>query len=249
MIDKSLRTTALSVAAVLMTTAAVSPAAAGGRGHGHDRHGSYGYYGDQWRYDGYRASWRGDYYAGHHRHYRYKRHKGGLSGAEAGLIAAGIVGAAILIDSASERSSRSRYYDDRPVRRYEDYGRYDRTYGERYDGGDFYYRRDDRRLSDRAWEDYRDDEIDRRLDGEAARPGEYNYGAAFNDCKAETREAARREGLTVGLPARPDEIDGLEGGTAVRFVSRFEMQERGGSFRRTMVCEADASGVRFLELV
>lgn len=241
----SLRKSLLAATAAVMAVGAAAPAYAGGghgrgNGYGHDRHGDYGHSYGQWRYDGYRGAWRDDHY-GHH--YRYKRHRGGLSGAEAGLIAAGIVGVAILLDSANDRSDRYGYgVEDH---RYRDYDRYDRSGYDPY-GDDFYYRRDDRRLSDRDWNDSRDDDLG--LDGRAE-PGEYNFGSAYNDCKAETREAARREGLQVGLPARPDQIDRIEGGEAVRFVAKFEMQDRGRPIRQTMVCEADASGVRFLELV
>lgn len=250
----------LTAAAALVGSGLAAPAYAGG-GHGRGgHHGAYGYYGygpgyyapsyygHDWRPGRHKGYWRGD---GHHRHYRY--HRGGLSGAEAGLIAAGIVGAAILIDSANDRA-RDRAYRDR------DYGYGgDPYYGGRYDGrygggradSDFYYRRDGRRLSDREWDDFADDPLDRRLDGRTPRaaPGDYNYGAAYNDCKAETRAAARDEGLTVGLPARPDRIDRIEGGAAVRFVTEFRVEDRGRGGRQTMVCEADAEGVRFIELV
>jgi hypothetical protein len=251
----SLKSLVLAASAALVVAGAATPAAAGGRGHGygygHGYHGG-GYYGGDWRYDGYRGAWN-DGYRNHHRHYRYKRHKGGLSGAEAGLIAAGIVGAAILIDSASDRRRDVRPYDDEGYdRRYRDYGRYDGRYDRRADvrywrDDDFYYRRDDRRLTDREWNDSLDDRLE---GGDRAKPGEYNYGAAYIDCKAETREAARREGLTVGLPAKPDRIQRIEDGEAVRFVTTFEMDEgRGRNVKQTMVCEADAAGVRFLELV
>jgi hypothetical protein len=228
-------------AAVLVAAAGITPAAAGGghgHGYGHSKHG-HGYDSGYWRYDGYRGAWGGDYY-GDHRHYRYKRHHGGLSGAEAGLIAAGIVGLAIVLDSASDRRGYDGY-----DRRY-DYDRYDRRYDDRYDRSgrdDFYYRRDDRRGYDDRYS------LDDRLLGGRAAPGDYNYGAAYNDCKAETRDAARREGLTVGLPAKPDDIDAIEGGEAVRFVTKFQMQDRGRAFTQTMVCEVDSDGVRFLELV
>ncbi|MEQ1931136.1 MAG: hypothetical protein ABL957_11505 [Parvularculaceae bacterium] len=231
----------LGACATVLALGGIAPAAAGG-GHGGHGSGHYGYGGHSqygaWRYDGHRGSWRNDHYS---HHYRYKRHHGGLSGAEAGLIAAGIVGVAILLDNA-DQSSRVRYDDG-----------YDRRYNDRYSYGsgrdDFYYRRDDRRLSDDAWNDYRDDGLSQRLEGGRAAVGEYNFGAAYNDCKAETREAARREGLSVGLPARPDEIVRIESGDAVRFVTKFELQDRGRGVRQTMVCEADAEGVRFLELV
>ncbi|NWG70819.1 MAG: hypothetical protein HXY23_04300 [Parvularculaceae bacterium] len=243
-----LKSPLFSAAAALAVLSAAAPAAAGGGhgyGHGYDKHGDWGHHGS-WRYDGYHGAWHPHY--GHH--YRYKRHRGGLSGAEAGLIAAGIVGAAILIDSASDR----RGYDDRDDERYDRYG--DRRSGpydiyDGYDGYDrtsrdgFYYRRDDRGYAG----DDGDDPLDRDLAGGRAAPGEYNYGAAYNDCKAEAREAARREGLSVGLPARPEDIRSLDGGAAVRFVTRFEMQDRGRTTRQTMVCEADGDGVRFLELV
>lgn len=239
----TLKSFLFSAAAALAALSVAAPAAAGG-GHGHshggfDKHGDWGHHGS-WRYDGYRGAWRSDRHYGHH--YRFKRHRGGLSGAEAGLIAAGIVGAAILIDSASDR----RGYDDRYDDRYDRYGGYDI-----YDGYDrtsrdgFYYRRDDRGYAGAD----RDDPLDRDLAGGRAAPGEYNYGAAYNDCKAEAREAARREGLSVNLPARPEDIRSLDEGEAVRFVTRFEMQDRGRTTRQTMVCEADGAGVRFLELV
>jgi hypothetical protein len=243
-----LRKITLLAAGAALAASLAAPALAGG-GHGRGGHHGYyshghGYYGHGWRPARHHGYWRG--YGGH-RHYRY--HRGGLSGAEAGLIAAGIVGAAILIDSANDRSrdryDRDRYYTD---------GYYGDRYDDRYDrrgaDSDFYYRRDDRRLSDREWEDYSDDALDEKLAGKAGGGrGEYNYGAAYNDCKAETRAAARDEGLTVGLPARPDRIDRIEGGAAVRFVTAFEVQDRGRGDRQTMVCEADADGVRFLELV
>lgn len=244
----SLKCLTMAASAALIAAGAAGPAAAGGRGHGdgHGGHGYSGYYGDAWRYDGDRGYWRGG--NGHSGHYRYDRHRGGLSGAEAGFIAAGIVGAAILIDSASDRG-RDRYGDDRNDRSRE---RYEDRSEDRYGRGDFYYRRDDRRLSDRDWNDFSDDELGRRLDGApiaVARSG-YNYGAAYNDCKAEARDAARREGLTVGLPAKPDRIEQIESGSAVRFVTQFQLDEgRGAAGRQTMVCEADADGVRFLELV
>lgn len=250
MAARELRTFSLlaaTAAAALLATSALTPAFAGG-GHGRGgHHGYYGqghaYYGHDWRQARHHGYWRS--YGGH-RHYRY--HRGGLSGAEAGLIAAGIVGAAILIDSANDRS-RDRSYDDGSYgdRYYDRYGRYD----DRRSDNDFYYRRDDSRLSDRDWDDYADDRLDKSLDGgsERAASGEYNYGAAYNDCKAETRAAARDEGLTVGLPPRPDRIERIDGGAAVRFVTGFRVEDRGRGDRQTMVCEADAGGVRFLELV
>lgn len=241
----------LAASATLVASSFATPALAGG-GHGRGGHYGYGhgpgYYSYGWNGAPHHGYWRD--YGGRH-YYRYDRH--GLSGAEAGLIAAGIVGAAILIDGANDRG-RDRYYDDRYYRDgydgdryYDSYGRYD----DRRSGGDFYYRRDDRRVSERDWEDASGDRLERSLAGNVGGGGrgEYNFGAAYNDCKAEARQAADGEGLTVGLPARPDRIERLEGGAAVRFVTQFRVDERGRSDRQTMVCEADADGVRFLELV
>jgi hypothetical protein len=234
----ALRTFGIAAASLAVAAAWVAPAYAGGRGHGRGHGYDHGYY-DGWCYDRHRGYWRD---GGRH-HYRYHRkHRGGLSGAEAGLIAAGIAGAAILIDSANDRRYDDRYhgrrrYDDRYYNR----RRYDDRYYDRYGDDDFYYRRDGGVVSDRDWDDLYDDDINSRLAGADA----YNYGAAYNDCKAETREAARDRGLAVGLPARPERIERIEGGSAVRFVTSFTADGR----RQTMVCEADEGGVRFLELV
>ena len=122
-------------AALAMGAGAVlvpSQAAASGRHHygvsyhygGHYKHGGYS------KYSGYRGA-KGHYGYGHHHkgHYRKGRHKGhykhgGLSGAEAALIAAGIIGGVILIDQAIENSKAPKPY----------YG----AYG--YNGRDRYYR-------------------------------------------------------------------------------------------------------------
>ncbi len=255
---KGLKTLLLAVGALATAAGSVAPAAAGGgHGRGYGKHG----YDKHWKYDGHRGYWR-DSGRQHYRYYRHRRGGDGLSGAEAGLIAAGIVGAAILLDSANDRYRYDdRYdrdrYDDRYYReRYYDRGRYYDPYrrggyDDRYGyGGDLYYRRDDYGRSggwtDRDWDDLYDDDLG--LEGGSYRGSSYNYGAAYTDCKAEMRDAARDRGISVGVPARPERIERIDGGSAVRFVTSFEVQERGG-YRQTMVCEADASGVRFIELV
>lgn len=238
----SLKKAALAAAAAAVALSAAAPASAGG-GHHH------GYYGKH----------HGKYYKHHygkgyykrprHVHHHHHHPKKGLSGGEAALIAAGIIGGAILIDRAlDDRRHDDRYYGyappPPPPRGY---------YGE--PTRDLYYRRDDRAYASPRYEnDYRDDYDDELLGGPAesrfAGRGEYNYGAAYNDCKAETRAAASDRGLLVALPAKPSDIRPIEGGAAVRFTTEFIARDlQGREMRQTMICEADLRGVRFIELV
>ena len=240
----TLKKALLSAAAAAMAAGALAPAAAAGgyHGRGHHAHAGWGHYKAPRHYK------RPKYYHGS-RHYRRRHHRGGLSGGEAALLAAGIIGGIILIDQAIENDRRRDAYDPyyAPPRR-----------------DDFYYRRDDRAPApaapyddyDRDYEDDLDEDLlgggyDERYDGRSspAYAADYNYGAAYNDCKAETRAAADAAGVIVALPAKPQRIQPIEDGTAVRFVADYLAQGRGGEWRRTMVCEADESGVRFLELV
>ncbi|MBI1365564.1 MAG: hypothetical protein GC153_06355 [Alphaproteobacteria bacterium] len=228
----------MSAAAAAMAVGAVAPASAGGYyGPGRYAHGPHGYPGHYRPY-------------GHHPRYyygsRYYRHHHGLSGGEAALLAVGILGGIVLIDRALEadRANAAAYYG----------GAYPPP---AYRGGyapprdDFYYRRDDRDPPPAVYGD--DDDLDGRLLGgdERGARGGYNYGAAYNDCKAETRQAATDGGLIVSLPAKPQRITPIDNGAAVRFEADFvasNLRGQSGDIRRTMVCEADAGGVRFLEL-
>lgn len=238
----SLKTSLIALAAASMAFAPAAPVLAGG-GHHHGYYGGHGYrHGHHGYGNGYYRHGYGSYYYGS-RHYRHYHHHG-LSGGEAALLAAGIIGGAILIDRAVENGrARDAYY-------------YDRGYAPSYRGGydrapsrDFYYRRDDRAgYDDEALDDDFDD--DGLAGGETVSArSEYNYGAAYNDCKAETRDAARDSGLLVALPARPQSIDAIDGGSAVRFSADIIARDvNGAEYRRVMTCEADKSGVRFLEI-
>lgn len=232
--NNGLRKLALGAAAAALSLGAIAPASASGyRGHhGGGRvvvHQSFGHgnYAPRHRY-----------YGGGHRGGYYRGHRGGLSGGEAAVIAAAIIGGAILIDAASDRDR----YDDRyayaPPRRYAPAPR-----------DDYYYRRDDRSVAP-SYDDEGEDDFGGELLGGEGAGASYNYGAAYNDCKAETRAAADEGGLFVALPARPQAITPIDDGGAVRFTADLVAQDRnGGQFRKTMVCEADLTGVRFLELV
>jgi hypothetical protein len=237
----------LPAAAALAALGSVAPAAASPHGHGrghhgghhghHKFHGHHGYYGHH-----------GGFYYGSHG-YRRHHHKHGLSGGEAALLAAGIIGGVILIDRALENERRyDRYAYRRPYP--------DDRYDDRYPNDRYRYERDG---YGRYYDD-RDDGLDDELLGgpedsgysEGALSGgrgEYNYGAAYNDCKAETREAARQAGVIVALPAKPERIAPIDDGYAVRFETSYLASDSGREWRRTMVCEADKGGVRFLELV
>ena len=219
-----LKKSLLAAASVAMVLGSVAPASAGGP---HYRH-------------GYRPPPPPHYYYGS-RHYRHYHH--GLSAGEAALLSVGILGGIVLIDRALEADRTSYAYGS---------GGY---YAPPPPSGDLYYRRDDRYAGYAAPaappppQDY-DDDLDRSLDGGPGEPAStrYNYGAAYNDCKAETRAAASDGGYMIALPAKPESIEEIDGGAAVRFRTSFLASNRSGEWRRTMVCEADEGGVRFLQL-
>lgn len=207
----------------------------GGSGYGH---GGYGYSSHDYYYGSY-----GYRHHGGHRGRHGDRH-GGLSDGQAVLLAAGIIGGAILIDRAIENDrARDGYYS----------GGYDPGYDRGYGPApsrDFSYRRDERTYDgdDNGFEDNRALEGE-LAGGEPASGARYNYGAAYNDCKAETRDAARDSGVLVALPARPRAIDPIDDGAGVRFTADVIATGVGGAqYRRVMTCEADKGGVRFLEL-
>jgi hypothetical protein len=225
-----LRKTLLTAAAAAVALGSAAPAFADG---GRYNRGHHGYYGG-----GYHHKVYGRHYAPRHyygsRHYRHGR--GHLSGAEAAFIALGIVGGVVLIDRALEREQNRYAYEPRyapPPR-------------------DSYYRRDDRPYSyddDLGDDDFYDDGELAGAANYAPDERRYNYGAAYNDCKAETRDAARDSGVTIALPAKPNRIEEIDDGAAVRFTASYLAQDSRGEWRRTMVCEADENGVRFLEIV
>ncbi len=230
--------------AAALSTAAIAPAPAfAGGGHrqydrNYSRHYDYGQYGN--------------------RRYTNDRHRRGrISGGEAALIAAGIIGGVILIDQALDNRERD---DDR----------YDRRYDDRYSGGGFddsaYYRRDERyddRYSDdgydRAYDDdvaveRRDGDLDDILLGDedlsrrstAGRP--HYADIAFRECVAEARGAAGQGGLTVAMPAAPDRMEELADGSVRMSASFRASNARGDEWARRFVCEADEEGVRFLQV-
>lgn len=186
------------------------------------------------------------------------RGRGRISAGEGALIAAGIIGGVILIDQAIQ-SDRRRFND-----RY-DAPRYDPRYDDRrrFENDDTFYRRDERNAGtfDRnddarsAPEDLTapdaqsPNDLDQRLlGGDEQQGAAYTIQAAFNECAAETRGAAGAGGLMVALPGEPTDVENLANG-GVRLTTVFTAQNtRGRQWRRTMVCEADGGGVRFLEI-
>lgn len=255
-IRASLKKAALAAAALATVFGGIAPAYAGGGHHG----GRHGYYGRPSHHAYHHPQrYHGRYYYGS-RHYRGYHHRRGLSGGEAALIAAGIIGGIILIDRAMEAEAYDRYSRDR----YDDpyYNRRYQQYGDGYGSGrDFSYRRDERAYGSSGYDDRYDGRYDDRSDGyddelaggrdyaDAGSGSSYNYGAAYNDCKAETRDAAGDSGVLVALPAKPRVIDPIDGGEAVRFRADVIARDlQGVEYRRVMTCEADAQGVRFLEI-
>jgi hypothetical protein len=252
--QKSTIRRSLLIAAALSITALVStPAIAGGR---YD-HGYYGDYGRDYnyrRYDGRR----------HHGYYDYRhKRRGHISGGEAALIAAGVIGGVILIDRALDNQDRRD--DERNDRRYDD--RYDGRSGAFNDG--YYYERDDRDYGDRssgraydrgfeegyssAREDRNiddillgDDEGDARRRDSAARPRFADL--AFRECVAETRGAAGQGGLRVAMPGAPERVEQLADGSVRMSASFRASNARGEQWTRRFVCEADEAGVRLLQV-
>lgn len=231
----------LLAAAIAAAAFVPAPAFAGGGRH-YDRP-YYRHY-DYGRYDRYR----------HHGYYDYRRHRRGghISGGEAALIAAGIIGGVILIDRALDnRDERNdRYYDDRYRRGAFDDGYYyqrdDRSYGGYSDRG---YDRGYEEGYERAVEE-RDADLDDRLlgDGDDARLGPSYVETAFRECVAETRGAAGAGGLFVAMPGAPSDVEELADGSVRMSASFRASNARGDEWTRRFVCEADEGGVRFLQV-
>lgn len=236
----------MSGLALLAAAIAAPPAFADyGRGHYYGR-----YKHDHVRfkharhYNGYYAPYRGGYY-----YHDYGRRRGRISGGEAALIAAGVIGGVILIDQALDanerRSDADRYYDDR----------YYARRGDRY-RSDPYYRRDEHDAYDAGRRDR--DAGDRAFAGEegedyglaGGRSGENDRGGAqlaFRECVAEARGAASAGGLSASFPNEPLLVE--EKGAGWRLEARFRATNpRGDSWVRRMICEADESAVRFLQI-
>jgi len=221
-----------AVAAVL----ALIPAAAladGGRGRGHYKHGY-----DRPHAGGYYAPHRGGYY-----YHDYRHRRGRISGGEAALIAAGVIGGVILIDQVLDAQERDRRYD--PY--------YDRQRGA-FGDDDPYYRRDDRYDDGPNYDPYDDDYglaggPDRDRDEGAADRGyeQRAIAAAYRECLAETRGAAGAGGLMTAFPSEPDRVDPRGRGWRIEAAFRAS-NARGQDWSRRMICEADEGGVRFLQI-
>jgi hypothetical protein len=235
----------LALALAAASVAFVAPQASADPGRGH----AYGRYKHERRYDSNYAPYRGGYY-----YHDYGRRRGRISGGEAALIAAGVIGGVILIDQALDASDRRRSED-----RY--YG--DRGYDDRYGSGgadhyrdDPYYRRDEHDAfdRDRRYGDYNDrgyghdDGEDYGLAGrEDSQGGRTGAERAFRECVAEARGAASAGGLVTSFPNEPLRVE--ERGAGWRIEARFRATNpRGDSWVRRMTCDADESAVRFLQI-
>lgn len=230
-----------SLAAALLATLPASALADGGRGRGHYKHGY-----DRHHDGGYYAPYRGAYY-----YNDYHRRRGRISGGEAALIAAGVIGGVILIDQALDARDRESRYDPYYSRERGAFGDDEPYYSrdDRYDG-----RYDERYGASGAYDPYEEEyglaggpERD-RYDG--AGEGGYERGAveaAFRECLAETRGAAGAGGLIAAFPSEPDRVDPR--GRGWRIEASFRASNaRGQNWSRRMICEADEGGVRFLQI-
>ncbi len=275
-----------------------SDAAAGGRVHysvghhygGHYKHGGYksshyysgrhrgyklgGYKYGGYKYGGYHGAKYG--YGGKH-HYGRKHRRGKLSGGEAALIAAGIIGGVILIDQALENSKaprRAPYH--RPYNGYDPYYQ-DYSYSSDWGIADQERRalaEERRKLAEerrKLFEERRrlenarvrksapvgggatdNDLDDLLLGGEVIAPHQSAdpiVSNAYVACASETRMAADAGGLLVAMPGTPGAVAPIAGG-AYRITADFTAQQPSGEqVRRTMQCDADDQGILRLEIL
>ncbi len=107
---------------------------------------------------------------------------------------------------------------------------------------------DDREILKR--EEREENEEDRRDERENAR-GEIitiAVDAAFRDCALEAREAARREGAILAMPARPSRVEAV-GPDLVRMTAELTASDaRGRNAVRRLTCEANVDRITFVEL-
>lgn len=229
MIRQSAKKVLLASAAVALAMGGVQPAFAHG---GHYRH--HGHHGHHYSHS---------YYGGHYRHHGYYGYRHHHHGGDAALIALGVVGGLVLLDSALESSRYSGGYYA-PSYGYSSYG---------YSGGysryappprpsrDYYYRQSPP-PAPAAPESERDSDLQ-------GAPSSYASDRAFDECASRARDALSDRGLMVASPAGPSSVKEVGDG-AWRFKADFTTQDRrGGQLLRTMTCEADESGVRLLELI
>ncbi|MBI1391656.1 MAG: hypothetical protein GC152_02835 [Alphaproteobacteria bacterium] len=102
----------------------------------------------------------------------------------------------------------------------------------------------DREAGGRALDD---DPLDEELLGAPDVPAQR---IAFGECAAEVRSLAGAQGLIVSLPATPTEAPADLGGGVVRLSAAFTAAgEDGYDYRRLMICDVDARGVKRLEVV
>ncbi|MEM9706521.1 MAG: hypothetical protein AAF850_10655 [Pseudomonadota bacterium] len=96
----------------------------------------------------------------------------------------------------------------------------------------------------------REDPFDREIDEQLLGGPEPAFiRSAFNACAQETRAAAAAGSVLIALPAAPDTADQADG-AGVAMTARFTAQDgAGATIQRTMRCEVDAEGVRFLEII
>ncbi|MFQ5564213.1 MAG: hypothetical protein ACE5FO_11655, partial [Parvularculaceae bacterium] len=163
---------------------------------------------------------------GHHGHH-----------GDAALIALGVVGGLILIDSALDKSRYSGGY-------------YAPSYG--YSGGYSGYAPPPRPSGDTYYRQSPPPAAAPQGDAEGAIGSATRSAAserAFIACTSRARDSLRSRGLMVASPASPSSAEEVGEG-AWRFEADFTTQDRrGGQLLRTMTCEADEGGVRVLELI
>ncbi len=253
MIRQNMNRFLLVAAAAALALGGAQPAFAKGKGGHHGgRHGGHhasGHGGHNGHHSSRRHGGHGRHHGGHgNRHHSGSSYYGGGygygyshhgHGGDAALIALGVVGGLILIDSAIDGSRRDSYNSSYGNSSYGNQG-----YGSPRPSSEYYYRQ-----SSPAAEN--SDDIELALEGGDA-PYSADYPSeqrAFNACTKRARASLKDRGLMVATPAVPNSAR-QTGDGVWRFEADFTTQDRdGGQWLRVMTCEANNDGIRLLELI
>lgn len=176
------------------------------------------------------------------------RRGGGGKGA---AIALGVIGGAILLSEAARADERRRYSERRYEDRYRD--RYDSYRG---DGGSFERGYEEglrrgREESGNTAAGGREPQLEgagtRSIDG-GPEPIRYSAADAFRTCTKHARRALSDRGFILSAPASPETAED-QGGAWIMTANVQAANNRGESWNRALVCEADADRVYRLELI
>jgi len=211
------------------------------------------FYGARFYYPGFRP---GFYYGGPGFFYGNRFYRRGFGAGDAALLAAGVIGGAILIDNAFDRSeARYTRYDAGTIPNRQ--GTRSRSTIPSLNGRPLPAERDfdEAPLDDRGADGIPPLEggaVDGADVGEeiaALGPLDGNYLDAYRLCTNELRDRLGRQGVRVAVPSDPQDGGSIAGGVW-RLETEFTMRTASGaSYLKRMTCEADETTVGYLEIV